>query len=89
MRECIADVTAALATLGKPSPWSDDIKASDDFLNPIFERFFNKLSLPNLLRKTDYHVLAGLVPKDKLASEVTAKLDAILAVAKKARPNVE
>jgi ABC-type lipoprotein export system ATPase subunit len=87
MRECIAEVTAALATLSRPSPWSDDIKASDEFLNPVFERFFKKLGLPNLLRKTDYHVLAGLVPKDKLSQEVTAKLDAILAVARKARPN--
>jgi hypothetical protein len=89
MRECIAEVTAALATLSRPSPWSADIKASDEFLNPVFERFFKKLGLPNLLRKTDYHVLAGLVPKDKLAPEITAKLDAILAVAQKARPNGE
>jgi len=89
MRECMAEVTAALATLRRPSPWSDDIKASDEFLNPVFERFFKRLGLPNLLRKTDYHVLAGLVPKDKLAPEVTAKLDAMLAVAKQARPNGE
>ncbi len=89
MRECITEVTAALATLSRPSPWSDDVKASDEFLNPVFERFFKKLGLPNLLRKTDYHVLAALVPKDKLAPEVTAKLDAILAVAKRARPNGE
>ncbi|MGO9203618.1 MAG: ATP-dependent nuclease [Limisphaerales bacterium] len=89
MRECIAEVTAALATLSRPSPWSDDIKASDEFLNPVFDRFFNKLGLPNLLRKTDYHVLAGLVPGEKLAPEVTAKLDAILATAGKARPNGE
>jgi ABC-type lipoprotein export system ATPase subunit len=89
MRECIAEVTAALATLSKPSPWSHDIKASDDFLSPVFERFFKKLGLPNLLRKTDYHVLAGLVPRNKLVPEVTTKLDTILAVAKKARPNGE
>lgn len=89
MSECIAEVTAALATLSRPSPWSDDIKASDEFLDPVFERFFKKLGLLNLLRKTDYHVLAGLVTKDKLAAEVTTKLDAILAVARKARPNEE
>jgi hypothetical protein len=87
MRECIAEVTAALATLGRPSAWSDDIKASDELLNPVFERFFKKLGLPNLLRKTDYHVLAGLVSKEKLAPEITAKLDIVLAVANKARPN--
>jgi hypothetical protein len=89
MRECITEVTNALATLSRPSPWSADIKASDEFLNPVFERFFKKLGLPNLLRKTDYHVLAGLVRKDKLDSEVTTKLDAIQAVAEKARPNGE
>lgn len=55
----------------------------------MFERFFTKLGLPNLLRQTDYHVLADLVPREKLDAEVTAKLDAILAVARKARPNGE
>jgi hypothetical protein len=87
MRECIGEVTAALATLGRPSPWSDDIKASDDFLDPVFERFFKRLGLPNLLRTTDYHVLAGLLTKEELAPEVTAKLDVILAVARKANPH--
>lgn len=86
MRECIAEVSGALATLGRPSPWSDDIKASDDFLNPVFERFFAKLGLPNLIRKSDYHILAELVPKDKLDPEVAEKLDAILAVARGAKP---
>jgi ABC-type branched-subunit amino acid transport system ATPase component len=86
MRECIHEITAALQTLGRPGPWSDDVKASDDFLNPLFDRFFQKLGLPNLLRKTDYHVLAGLVPADKIAPEVLLKLDAIAAVAKKGKP---
>ena len=86
MRECIQEVTAALQTLGRPGPWSADVKASDDFLNPLFERFFQKLALPNLLRKTDYHVLASLVPAEKIDSEVIAKLDRIVEVAGKARP---
>jgi hypothetical protein len=86
MRECIQEVTAALQTLGRPSPWSDDVKASDDFLNPLFDRYFRMLALPNLLQKTDYHVLASLVPADKLDPEVTEKLDGILSVAKRAKP---
>jgi hypothetical protein len=89
MRECIAEVSAALVTLGKPSPWSPDIKASDEFLKPVFERFFRKLDLPNLLRKTDYHILAGMVPKEKLDPEITSKLDAVLAVAQKAKSKGE
>jgi len=86
MRECIAKVTGALSTLHKPDPWSEDIKASDDFLDPLFECYFAALGLPNLLRKTDYHVLAGLVPRDLIPPEVTAKLDAIAATAQRAQP---
>jgi len=42
--------------------------------------------LPNLLRQTDYHVLARLVPKEEIDPEITTKLDGIVSVAKKARP---
>jgi hypothetical protein len=85
MRACIREITLALRTLGRPDPWSADLKASDDFLNPLFDLFFQKIGLPNLLRKTDYHALARLVPKDKIDQEVVAKLDGILAVAHKAK----
>ena len=61
------------------------MKAGDDLLNPLFDRFINRPGLPNLLRKTDYHALAGLVPKYKIDSEVTAKLDGIAAVARKVK----
>lgn len=86
MRECIREVSSALRTLRRIDPWSADIKASDDFLDPLFQMFFDKLQLPNLLRKTDYHVLAGLVPADKIDPEIIAKLDAIVVVAKTAKP---
>jgi predicted ATPase len=85
MLEAISEVTNALRTLGKPDPWSADIKASDEFLDPLFKKFFGKLGLPLELRKSDYHVLAGLVRKEDLDQEVTEKLDAILAVSKKAK----
>lgn len=86
MRECIQEIGNALRTLRRIEPWSADIKATDDFLNPLFQLFFDKLHLPNLLRKTDYHVLARLVPKEKIDPEIIAKLDGIVAVAKKAQP---
>lgn len=86
MRECIQEVASALQIFGRPDPWSADIKASDDFLNPLFQRFFQKLGLPNLLRKTDYHILASLVPAERIDPEVIAKLDGILAVARNAKP---
>ena len=86
MRECIQEIGGALRTLRRIEPWSADIKATDDFLDPLFQLFFDKLRLPNLIRKTDYHVLARLVPKDKIDPEIITKLDGIVAVAKKAKP---
>lgn len=86
MRECIQEISSALRTLRRIEPWSADIKASDDFLDPLFQLFFDKLQLPNLLRKTDYHILARLVAKEQLDPEIIAKLDGIVAVAKTAQP---
>jgi ABC-type lipoprotein export system ATPase subunit len=86
MREAIAEVAGALNTLGKPDPWSPDIKATDEFLDPLFKSFFKKLNLPLDLRKSDYYVLAGLVPKEQIDAEIVEKLDAIVTVAEQARP---
>jgi len=86
MKKSIEEVGKALKTLGKGDPWSPDIKASDDFLDPLFRKYFEMLKLPNLLNKTDYHVLASLVHKDIISDEITEKLDAIVEVAEKSRP---
>ncbi len=89
MQDAIHEVADALGKLDKPSPWSAHIKASDDFLEPLFKAFFKKLDLPLGLRKSDYHVLARLVPREKLDPEVTEKLDAIVAVANQAKPRTD
>ncbi|MFQ5789089.1 MAG: ATP-dependent endonuclease [Acidobacteriota bacterium] len=86
MRESIEEVTRALETLGKPSPWDADTKVSDDFLTPLFEKYFKKLGLPNVMAKKNFHELADFVPKDRLDREVREKLDAIVCVARAARP---
>ena len=85
MEEAIAEVEQALTVLGK-SPWSPDTKVSDEFLSPLFENFFRRLNLPNLMRKTDYHTLARYVPKEKIDPEVVNVLDSIVAVCLQARP---
>jgi len=89
MREAIAEVTQALKTLNKPDPWSFDIKASDEFLDPLFKKFFEKLKLPLQLRKSEYHVLASLTPVNRLDHEITEKLDAIVGIAQRAKPRME
>jgi hypothetical protein len=86
MRESIAEVAAALSTLKGAEPWSPEIKATDDFLDPLFRRFFEKLGLPNLLRKSDYYVLARFLTQADIDPEVVHKLDAIVGVAARARP---
>ena len=89
MEASIDEVEKAMTTLGKGSPWSADTKVSDDFLDPVFASFFKRLNLPNLLRKTDYHVLAQHLRAEDLDPEISAVLDAFEAVALRAKPVTE
>ncbi len=86
MEEAIDEVENALATLGKGSPWSPDTKVSDDFLDPLFDSFYKKLGLENLMRKTNYHTLVRYVPTDQIDPEVSEVLDGILEIAEQAKP---
>ncbi len=86
MDSVIVEIEQALSALGRPSPWGADLKASDEFLDPVYKRFYDRLGLPNLMRKTDYHALAPFVPAVALDPEVREKLAAILHVAQQARP---
>ena len=86
MDEAIAEIHNALETLGKGSPWSPDTKVSDDFLDPLFESFFKKLELENLMRKTNYHTLVQYVPPEQIDPEVSEVLDGIVKIAKQAKP---
>jgi len=86
MQAAIEEVAAALATLGKPDPTSPDLKASDDFLDPLFQKFYGKLGLPNMMRKTDYHTLASYVDATAIDTEVREVLDEIEHIAALGRP---
>lgn len=86
MRKAIEAIVTAQKTLNKPSPFSDDIKASDDFLDPLFNNFYAQLGLPNLMRKANYHVLADYLPVELIDAEIVEKLDAIYQVMQRAAP---
>lgn len=86
MNAVIDEIEQALGALGRSSPWGEDVKASDEFLDPVYKRFYERLALPNLMRKTDYHTLAPFVPVDRLDAEISEKLDAIVDTARQARP---
>ncbi len=79
-------IPAALRDRGHT--WWERIRASEDLLDPVFEAFFEKLGLPNLMRKTDYHRLARLLPSRLFDPEIVEKLDLIVATARRARPTV-
>jgi energy-coupling factor transporter ATP-binding protein EcfA2 len=76
MKESIDEVAGALRTL-RQDPWSSEVKASDSFLDPLFSAFFQRLALPNLMRKTDYHQLARFVHDSDIDSEIVDVLDRI------------
>ena len=88
MKQSIRQVEEALQTFEKPGPWTPDVKASDDFLDPLFRMYFKKLGMKLRMRKGSYHELAALVPREKIDPEVNEKLDAIVAVARRARPRI-
>jgi hypothetical protein len=86
MQEAMDEVSGALRVLGRPDPFGPDVKASDDFLSPVFQSYFKKLGLRNLMQKTEYHVLTKFVPRERIDPEIIAKLDLVVTVAERARP---
>lgn len=86
MNICIKEIASALETLGKGSPWDANTKVSDDFLAPLFKKYYAKLKLSNKMSKKNFHELARYVPKDKIDPEIKEKLDAIVRTAKSASP---
>lgn len=86
MKQCIADYVPPAALRDTNYRWWQDTKVSEEFLDVLFEAFFQKLGLPNLMRKTHYHVLARHVPRDRIDSEVSEVLGMIVEVARVANP---
>ena len=85
MEKAIAEVTHLLE-IDEKSPWSSDVKATDEVLDRIFRVFFKEVALPLTFRKRDYHLLTGFLSKQQIAPEVIEKLDAIVAIAARAKP---
>ncbi len=83
IQQAIEEVTKLLEIDDK-SPWSPDVKATDEVLDRIYRLLFKKLGLPLTFRKSDYHILARLVRREHIDPDVTRKLDAIVEIAKNA-----
>ena len=83
---CLSEISNALSITNKPDPWGPDIKVTDDFLDPLFKRFYERLGTPQRTYKRDYHELAEAIPVEEVAAEVAQVFDAILEVSKRAKP---
>jgi len=85
MEQAITEVTRLLE-IDEKSPWSPDVKATDEVLDRIFRVFFKEMALPLTFRKRDYHLLAGFLSRQQIEAEIVEKLDAIVATAARAKP---
>ncbi len=87
MAAAIEEVRTALQTLRKPDPFGTEIKASDEFLSPVFQIYYDRLGIMNLMQKTDFHILVRFVPADLIDVEIVEKLDKVVRIAGMAKPN--
>ncbi len=86
MEESIRDFAPPAALRDPTDPWWANVKASDEFLDRVFDAFFRRLKLPNLMPKSGYHGLARYLPRRHIDPEVSEVLNQIADVAAQARP---
>lgn len=84
--DALKEIVNALKLTNKPDPWGPDIKVTDEFLDPLFKRYYERLGTPQQTFKRDYHGLGDAIPLAQIAPEISEVLDAILATAKSAKP---
>lgn len=81
MQSVIDEVAHSFEILGKGTLWDNNTKASSEVLEPILERYFKQLKLPNRMEKKKFYELVPFVPDSEIDHEIKEKLDAIVAVA--------
>ncbi len=86
MAGAMEDLINALNTLGKGNPFSDGFKVSDEFMEPLFKKFSEKMEIPLILRKNAFYKLVKYIPDNMIDSEISEKLDLILKVSQNAKP---
>jgi energy-coupling factor transporter ATP-binding protein EcfA2 len=86
LKTCIDEIENALRLTNKPDPWGADIKVTDEFLDPLFKLFYERLGTPQQTFKRDYYGLADIVPVASLPDEIKLMLDDLANIAATARP---
>jgi hypothetical protein len=81
MRDELARLVPPVALEDSHDPYWIETKATDQLLDRLFAGFFRRLGLENLMRKSNYHVLAEYVDEGNIEAEVRDVLDRITNVA--------
>jgi len=80
MDACVDELIRALKVTNRPDPWGPDIKVTDDFLDPLFRLYYEKLGAPQLIFKRDYHGLAEVIPLEQISPEISTVLNDLMGV---------
>jgi hypothetical protein len=86
METAVGGRVAPDALRNENDPWWTDVQASDEFGELVFPRFFRAPGRRTGLAMAGYHRLAPHVPRNKIAPEVIAVLEAIRETAAAAWP---
>jgi ABC-type arginine transport system ATPase subunit len=87
MRKELARLVPPVALEDPNDQYWTETKATDQLLDRLFAGFFDRLGIENLLRKTNYHVLADYVAEDMIDDEVRDVLARIARAAINAAPS--
>jgi ABC-type molybdenum transport system ATPase subunit/photorepair protein PhrA len=78
IRELMSDYMPPIAKKDRTESWWFDTKMSDEFLDKIFRKYFQRQKQPvSLLSKSNYYELALLSEPDELDGEILEKLEAL------------
>ena len=86
LEHCQTELINALRLTTEHDPWGPDIKVTDEFLDRLFKLYYQRLGTPQQTFKRDYHGLADVIPIQEIDQEVSAVLDDIHEIAKRAKP---
>lgn len=87
MTEQLHRLVPPVALDAPDDPYWRETKISEQFLDRLFTSFFAQLEIENLIRKSNYHVLAEHVDPSSIDPEITTVLDSIVATADAATPS--
>lgn len=77
-----------MSGLAAEEPELQHEKVSDDFLPPIFKRYFEQIGGDNRLNKSDFYVLADFIEPHEFDPEIVEALDLIVSESRRASPAV-